>query len=59
MDTYGGWDGMAEGHSAERTPPRSTARLRFARYVAKNVVASGLAPQCEVQAATRLELRTQ
>ena len=38
--------------SAARTRPRSTARAAYmARYIAKNIVAAGLADRCEVQLA--------
>ena len=46
------WPGTAVARSPARIPPRSTARAAYAaRYVAKNVVAAGLADRCEVQVA--------
>jgi S-adenosylmethionine synthetase len=51
VDTYGGFARItAAARSPARIHPRSIARpLTPARYVAKNVVAAGLADRCEVQ----------
>ena len=52
VDTYGGWGRHGGGAFSGKDPSKvDRSAAYFARYVAKNVVASGLAPQCEVQVA--------
>ena len=50
VDTYGGAAPTAAARFRARTPPRSTAPGAYAcRYLAKNVVAAGLADKCTIQ----------
>ena len=53
VDTYGGYRAVtAAARSPARTRPRWTARRAYAaRWVAKNIVAAGLAKRCEIQLA--------
>ena len=51
VDTYGGAARMAAAPFRARTRPRSTARPLMARYLAKNIVAAGLARRCTIQLA--------
>jgi len=52
VDTYGGWGRHGGGAFSGKDPSKvDRSAAYFARYVAKNVVAAGLASQCEVQVA--------
>ena len=52
VDTYGGWARHGGGAFSGKDPSKVDRSAAYmARYVAKNVVASGLAKQCEVQLA--------
>lgn len=52
VDTYGGWGRHGGGAFSGKDPSKvDRSAAYFARYVAKNVVAAGLATQCEVQLA--------
>ena len=52
VDTYGGWGRHGGGAFSGKDPSKvDRSAAYFARYVAKNVVAAGLAKQCEVQVA--------
>ena len=52
VDTYGGWGRHGGGAFSGKDPSKvDRSATYFARYVAKNVVAAGLAKQCEVQVA--------
>ena len=51
-DTYGGMGNHGGGAFSGKDPPKVDRSAAYmARYVAKNVVAAGLAPRCEVQIA--------
>ncbi len=50
VDTYGGWARHGGGAFAGKDPSKVDRSAAYAaRYVAKNVVAAGLADRCEVQ----------
>lgn len=52
VDTYGGWARHGGGAFSGKDPTKVDRSASYAaRYVAKNIVASGLAEQCEVQLA--------
>ncbi|MFP6609501.1 MAG: methionine adenosyltransferase [Deltaproteobacteria bacterium] len=52
VDSYGGWGRHGGGAFSGKDPSKVDRSAAYmARYLAKNVVASGLAPQCEVQLA--------
>jgi len=52
VDTYGGWARHGGGAFSGKDPSKVDRSAAYmARYVAKNVVASGLATQCEIQLA--------
>ncbi|HEX9830275.1 MAG TPA: methionine adenosyltransferase [Thermodesulfobacteriota bacterium] len=52
MDTYGGWSRHGGGAFSGKDPSKVDRSASYmARYIAKNVVAAGLAKQCEVQIA--------
>lgn len=52
IDTYGGWARHGGGAFSGKDPSKVDRSASYmARYVAKNVVASGLAKKCEVQIA--------
>lgn len=52
IDTYGGWARHGGGAFSGKDPSKVDRSATYmARYVAKNVVASGLAKECEVQLA--------
>lgn len=52
IDTYGGWARHGGGAFSGKDPSKVDRSATYmARYVAKNVVASGLANECEVQLA--------
>jgi len=52
VDTYGGWARHGGGAFSGKDPTKVDRSAAYmARYVAKNVVASGLADRCEVQLA--------
>ncbi len=52
VDTYGGWARHGGGAFSGKDPSKVDRSAAYmCRYVAKNVVASGLATQCEVQLA--------
>ncbi len=52
VDTYGGWARHGGGAFSGKDPSKvDRSACYFSRYVAKNVVAAGLATQCEVQVA--------
>ena len=52
MDTYGGWARHGGGAFSGKDPSKVDRSAAYmARYVAKNVVAAGLAKECEVQLA--------
>ena len=52
VDTYGGWARHGGGAFSGKDPSKVDRSAAYmSRYVAKNVVASGLARQCEVQLA--------
>jgi len=52
VDTYGGWGRHGGGAFSGKDPSKvDRSAAYFARYVAKNIVASGLAAECEVQVA--------
>ena len=52
VDTYGGWARHGGGAFSGKDPSKvDRSACYFSRYVAKNVVAAGLAKQCEVQVA--------
>lgn len=52
VDTYGGWARHGGGAFSGKDPSKvDRSACYFSRYVAKNVVAAGLASQCEVQVA--------
>ncbi len=50
VDTYGGWGRHGGGAFSGKDPSKVDRSAAYiARYIAKNVVASGLAEKCEVQ----------
>jgi S-adenosylmethionine synthetase len=50
VDTYGGWARHGGGAFSGKDPSKVDRSAAYAaRYVAKNVVAAGLADRCEVQ----------
>src|SRR5690606_1764217 len=50
VDTYGGWARHSGGAVSGKDPSKVDRSAAYAaRYVAKNVVAAGLADRCEVQ----------
>jgi S-adenosylmethionine synthetase len=50
VDTYGGWGRHGGGAFSGKDPTKvDRSACYFARYVAKNIVAAGLAKECEVQ----------
>jgi S-adenosylmethionine synthetase len=52
VDTYGGWGRHGGGAFSGKDPSKvDRSATYYARYVAKNIVAAGLAQQCEVQVA--------
>lgn len=52
VDTYGGWARHGGGAFSGKDPTKVDRSASYAaRYVAKNIVAAGLANQCEVQLA--------
>ncbi|MEC8025457.1 MAG: methionine adenosyltransferase [Myxococcota bacterium] len=52
VDTYGGWGRHGGGAFSGKDPSKvDRSAAYFSRYVAKNVVAAGLASECEVQVA--------
>ena len=52
VDTYGGWARHGGGAFSGKDPSKVDRSAAYAaRYVAKNVVAAGLAKQCQVQVA--------
>ena len=52
MDTYGGWGRHGGGAFSGKDPSKvDRTAAYYTRYVAKNIVAAGLARQCEVQVA--------
>jgi S-adenosylmethionine synthetase len=52
VDTYGGWGRHGGGAFSGKDPSKVDRSAAYmARYLAKNVVAAGLASQCEVQLA--------
>ncbi len=52
VDTYGGWGRHGGGAFSGKDPSKvDRSAAYFTRYAAKNVVAAGLASQCEIQVA--------
>jgi len=52
VDTYGGWARHGGGAFSGKDPSKvDRSAAYYARYAAKNVVAAGLAHQCEIQVA--------
>ena len=52
VDTYGGWGRHGGGAFSGKDPSKvDRSAAYFSRYAAKNVVAAGLAKQCEIQVA--------
>ncbi len=52
VDTYGGWGRHGGGAFSGKDPTKVDRSAAYmARYIAKNIVASGLAERCEVQLA--------
>ncbi len=52
VDTYGGWARHGGGAFSGKDPSKvDRSAAYYARYVAKNIVAAGLARECEVQVA--------
>lgn len=52
VDTYGGWGRHGGGAFSGKDPSKvDRSAAYFVRYVAKNIVAAGLADRCEVQVA--------
>lgn len=50
VDTYGGWGRHGGGAFSGKDPSKvDRSAAYFARYVAKNIVAAGLASECELQ----------
>jgi S-adenosylmethionine synthetase len=52
VDTYGGWGRHGGGAFSGKDPSKvDRSACYYARYIAKNIVAAGLATRCEVQLA--------
>ena len=52
VDTYGGWGRPGGGAFSGKDPSKvDRSACYYARYIAKNIVAAGLASRCEVQVA--------
>ena len=52
VDTYGGWARHGGGAFSGKDPSKvDRSAAYYTRYAAKNVVAAGLASQCEIQVA--------
>ncbi len=52
VDTYGGWGRHGGGAFSGKDPSKvDRSACYYARFIAKNIVASGLATRCEVQVA--------
>ncbi len=52
VDTYGGWGRHGGGAFSGKDPTKvDRSACYYARYVAKNIVAAGLADKCEIQVA--------
>jgi S-adenosylmethionine synthetase len=52
VDTYGGWESHGGGAFSGKDPSKvDRSACYFARYVAKNIVAAGLAAECSIQVA--------
>jgi S-adenosylmethionine synthetase len=52
VDTYGGWAKHGGGAFSGKDPSKvDRSACYMARYIAKNIVASGLLPDCEIQLA--------
>ncbi len=52
VDTYGGWESHGGGAFSGKDPSKvDRSACYFARYVAKNIVAAGLADECSIQVA--------
>ena len=52
VDTYGGWGRHGGGAFSGKDPTKVDRSAAYmARYIAKNIVASGLAKECEIQLA--------
>jgi S-adenosylmethionine synthetase len=52
VDTYGGWGRHGGGAFSGKDPSKvDRSAAYYARYIAKNIVAAGLARRCEVQLA--------
>ncbi len=52
IDTYGGWGRHGGGAFSGKDPSKVDRSVSYmARYIAKNVVASGIAKRCEIQIA--------
>ena len=52
VDTYGGWGRHGGGAFSGKDPTKvDRSACYMARYIAKNIVASGLLPDCEIQLA--------
>ena len=52
VDTYGGWGRHGGGAFSGKDPSKvDRSACYYARYIAKNIVAAGLANRCEVQVA--------
>ncbi|HLE26430.1 MAG TPA: methionine adenosyltransferase [Thermodesulfobacteriota bacterium] len=52
IDTYGGWGRHGGGAFSGKDPSKVDRSVSYmARYIAKNIVASGIAKRCEVQIA--------
>ncbi len=52
VDTYGGWGRHGGGAFSGKDPSKvDRSACYYARYIAKNIVAAGLAKRCEVQVA--------
>ncbi len=52
VDTYGGWGRHGGGAFSGKDPSKvDRSACYYARYIAKNIVAAGLASRCEVQVA--------
>ena len=52
VDTYGGWGRHGGGAFSGKDPSKvDRSACYYARYIAKNIVAAGLATRCEVQIA--------
>jgi len=57
VDTYGGWARHGGGAFSGKDPSKVDRSAAYAaRYVAKNIVAAGLAGKCEVQLAYAIGL---